>query len=119
MAKGNTPQIAPAAAALQVGIAAGDNRSFPMIIARRFLISGRVQGVGYRFFVQDHAAVEGVHGFVRNLPDGRVEAVVEGDDASVVRVERALRRGPSAAQVEEVIVEEVAPSGRATGFSIR
>ena len=60
-----------------------------MVVARRFLISGRVQGVGFRYFVQDHAAVEGLHGYVRNLPDGRVEAVAEGDDASMLRLERA------------------------------
>ena len=90
-----------------------------MFIARRFIVTGRVQGVGYRYYVQDHAAVEGVHGFVRNLADGSVEAVVEGDDESVLRVERALRRGPASARVEHVEVEELAPSGRATGFSVR
>jgi len=90
-----------------------------MIIARRFIISGRVQGVGFRFFVQDHAAVEGVHGFVRNLPDGTVEVLIEGDDESVLRVERALRRGPSSARIDDVEVQEVPSSGRATGFSIR
>jgi acylphosphatase len=90
-----------------------------MIVAKRFIVTGRVQGVGFRYFVQDHAAVEGVHGFVRNLADGRVEAVVEGDDESVLRVERAIRRGPPSAQVERVDVEAVAPTGRATGFSVR
>ena len=90
-----------------------------MIVAKRFLVSGRVQGVGFRWFVQDHAAAEGVHGYVRNLPDGRVEALVEGDDEAVLRVERALRRGPSGADVEQVAVEPVVPSGRATGFSIK
>ena len=45
-----------------------------MLVAKRFLIAGRVQGVGFRFFVEHRAAVEGVHGWVRNLPDGRVEA---------------------------------------------
>ena len=90
-----------------------------MIVAKRFLISGRVQGVGFRFFVQEHAAVEGVHGFVRNLADRRVEVVVEGDDESVLRVERALRRGPAGAHVEQVVVDNVVPTGRATGFSIR
>jgi acylphosphatase len=90
-----------------------------MIVAKRFLISGRVQGVGFRYFAQDHAAVEGVHGYVRNLPDGRVEALVEGDQESVLRVERALRRGPPAARIDDVTVEEMATSGRATGFSIR
>lgn len=90
-----------------------------MIVAKRFVVSGRVQGVGFRYFVQDHAAVEGVHGFVRNLGDGRVEAVIEGDDESVRRVERAIRRGPPAARVEHVEVHDVPASGRATGFSIR
>jgi len=90
-----------------------------MIVAKRFLVSGRVQGVGFRWFVQDHAAAEGVHGWVRNLPDGRVEALVEGDDQAVLRVERALRRGPAGADVEQVVVEAAVPSGRATGFSIK
>jgi acylphosphatase len=90
-----------------------------MVVARRILVSGRVQGVGFRYFVQDHAAVEGVHGYVRNLPDGRVEAYIEGDEESVLRVERALRRGPSGARVDDVVVEEAAPSGRATGFFVR
>jgi acylphosphatase len=90
-----------------------------MIVAKRYLVSGRVQGVGFRYYLQDHAAVEGVHGYVRNLPDGRVEALVEGDDESVLRVERALRRGPAGARVDDVIVETAVPSGRATGFSVR
>lgn len=90
-----------------------------MIVARRFVISGRVQGVGFRMFAHDQAAVEGVHGYVRNLPDGRVEVQVEGDDESVLRVERALRRGPPASRIDDVIVEIVVPAGRATGFSIR
>jgi acylphosphatase len=90
-----------------------------MIVAKRFIVSGRVQGVGFRYFVQDHAAVEGAHGFVRNLSDGTVEAVVEGDDESVLRVERAIRRGPPGARIERVDVENVAPTGRASGFSVR
>lgn len=90
-----------------------------MIIAKRLLVSGHVQGVGFRFFVQERAAVEGLHGWVRNLPDGRVEALLEGDDESVARVERAIGRGPAGARVDRVIVEDVSPSRRATGFSIR
>ena len=90
-----------------------------MIVARRYFITGRVQGVGFRFFAEAQASVEGVHGYVRNLPDGRVEALVEGDEESVERVERALRRGPSGSRIESVDVEAVPPSGRATGFSIR
>lgn len=90
-----------------------------MIVARRFLIGGRVQGVGFRVFAQAAAAREGVHGFVRNLADGRVEATVEGDQESVDRVELALRRGPAGAVVESFDVEPAAPSYRATGFFIR
>ena len=90
-----------------------------MLVARRFLISGRVQGVGFRFFVEGRAAAEGVHGWVRNLADGRVEALLEGDREAVDRVESALWRGPAGASVERVDVEDQAPSGRATGFSIR
>jgi acylphosphatase len=90
-----------------------------MIVARRFLIGGRVQGVGFRMFAGARAAVEGVHGYVQNLPDGRVEALVEGDDEAVDRVELALRRGPPGAEVESFIVEILAPTLRATGFSTR
>ena len=90
-----------------------------MIVAKRFFVSGRVQGVGFRYFVQDHAAAEGVHGYARNLPDGRVEVFVEGDDESVARVERAVRRGPAHAHIDKVVVEAAVSSGRATGFSIK
>jgi acylphosphatase len=90
-----------------------------MLVARRVLVNGRVQGVGCRFFVEARAAAEGIHGWVRNLADGRVEALLEGDEESVDRVESALRRGPSGALVEDVAVDIVTPSGRATGFSIR
>jgi len=88
-----------------------------MIVARRFLIGGRVEGVGFRMFDAARAAAEGVHGYIKNLPDGRVEAVVEGDEEAVDRVELALRRGPSHAHVESVTVESVEPTRRATGFS--
>lgn len=90
-----------------------------MIVARRFLIGGRVQGVGFRMFAAARAAAEGVHGYIQNLDDGRVEALVEGDDASVNRIELALRRGPAHAQVDSFVVEDVAPTHRATGFSTR
>lgn len=82
-----------------------------MRVARRFVISGRVQGVGFRWFTQDAAAREGVTGWVRNLPDGRVEALVEGDEESVIRVERALRAGPRGARVQTVQVESEEPGG--------
>jgi acylphosphatase len=90
-----------------------------MIVARRFLIGGRVQGVGFRMFAAARAAAEGVHGYVQNLPDGRVEAFVEGDEESVDRMELALSRGPSHAQVDSFVVESVEPTRRPTGFSTR
>jgi acylphosphatase len=90
-----------------------------MLVARRLLISGRVQGVGFRYFVETRALAEGVHGWVRNLDDGRVEALIEGDRESVERVELAARRGPPLAQVEGVVTEIAVPSGRAAGFRVR
>jgi acylphosphatase len=90
-----------------------------MQIANRYLISGRVQGVGFRAFAERQAAVEGLHGWVRNLADGRVEVLFEGDAEAVARAEAKLRRGPAGAQIDDVAVDALAPSGRATGFAIR
>lgn len=90
-----------------------------MLIARRYVVSGWVQGVGFRFFAEEAARREGLHGYVRNLPDGRVETMVEGDAEAVIRFERAIRNGPRGARVDRVETEELAPTGRATGFSIR
>jgi acylphosphatase len=90
-----------------------------MLVARRLLIGGRVQRVGFRFFAEERAAIEGVHGWIRNLPDGRVEAYLEGDREAVDRVEGALRRGPAGARVDSVTVDDQVPTGRATGFSAR
>ena len=90
-----------------------------MKIARRFVIAGRVQGVGFRWFTHDAAAREGIHGWVRNLADGRVEVVAEGDAESMTRLEAAIRRGPGQARVEQVEVEDHAPEGRVAGFHIK
>ena len=80
-----------------------------MRVARRFLVSGRVQGVGFRYFVFDAARREGLAGSVRNLDDGRVEAIAEGEAEAVTRFERAIRHGPSRARVEHVNVEDIDP----------
>jgi len=90
-----------------------------MRVRRRFVIAGRVQGVGFRWFAHDAAAREGVDGWVRNLPDGRVEAEIEGDLEAVDRVEAALRHGPTGSRVEDVTADERQPDGRRTGFSIK
>ena len=89
-----------------------------MRIARRFVISGRVQGVGFRWFTKDIAVHEGVTGWVRNLPDGRVEALVEGDAEAVTRVERQLHQGPPGARVQTVNTITEEPSGAYRSFSI-
>jgi acylphosphatase len=90
-----------------------------MRVARRFKVSGRVQGVGFRYFALDAARREGVHGYVTNHDDGTVEAVAEGEAESVERFERALRRGPSRSRVEHVRVDESEPGGLQAGFEIR
>jgi acylphosphatase len=90
-----------------------------MLVARKFTISGRVQRVGFRWFSIDAAAREGVTGWVQNLPDGRVEVLVEGDADAVERFERAVRRGPASARVDSVDTDILAPTGRFHGFSTR
>ena len=89
-----------------------------MRVARRFLVSGRVTGVGFRYYAQEVARREGLTGTVRNLPDGRLEAIAEGDEESLTRFEMALRRGPSHARVEHVEVDAIPVSARYLGFSI-
>ena len=82
-------------------------------------MSGRVQGVGFRYFAQDAARREGLHGYVTNRDDGTVEALAEGEAEAVERFERALRRGPSRSRVEHVMVQHDEPSALAGGFVIR
>jgi acylphosphatase len=69
---------------------------------RHYLISGRVQGVGYRRFVQREASRLGLRGKVRNLRDGRVEACVDGDVAKIAELDSLLAEGPSFSQVKSV-----------------
>jgi acylphosphatase len=71
-----------------------------MVVARHLSISGRVQGVFFRAWAREQAERRGVKGWVRNCPDGHVEAHVEGDDAAVEQMIECLRQGPPAAQVE-------------------
>ena len=70
-------------------------------------VSGRVQGVGFRYFVGRHADTHQLHGYARNLADGRVEFLLQGDKVSVQRVLEQIHRGPSYANVTDVEVEEV------------
>jgi acylphosphatase len=84
----------------------------------RLLISGRVQGVAYRYACEEVAVARGVAGWVRNLPDGRVEAELEGPDADVEAVIAWCRQGPAMAWVESVEVSALTTTGEA-GFRIR
>ena len=86
--------------------------------AYRYLVTGRVQGVGYRYFVLREAERLGVAGFTRNLSDGRVEVVAEGSDEVLDELESGLRRGPSFAAVNGVDRAPIPPRGDA-GFHIR
>jgi acylphosphatase len=90
-----------------------------MIVARRYVIGGRVQGVGFRYFTEAAAAREGILGWVRNTPDGRVEVSAEGDAEALERFERSLRHGPPHARVESVEVDDTFPTGREAGFTIK
>jgi acylphosphatase len=86
--------------------------------ARKFLIRGDVQGVGYRFFAQRAAAQHQVVGYVRNRPDGTVEAVAEGSANNVEEFKKDLVTGPqwaTVAQVEEINLD---PTGLYSSFRI-
>jgi len=88
------------------------------LAAYRYLIRGRVQGVGYRYFALREAESLGVAGFVRNLPDGSVEVVAEAAEQALGRFEDRLRAGPSFSDVSGVERTPLTPRG-ALGFHIR
>jgi acylphosphatase len=90
-----------------------------MLVARRFVLTGHVQGVGFRFFAENAARVEGLSGWVQNHPNGSVEVVAEGDREAIERFEMRLRRGPARARIERIVVDDEVPSGRSQGFSVR
>jgi acylphosphatase len=74
--------------------------------ARRWFISGRVQGVGYRYFAQRSAAALGLSGYARNLDDGRVEVYAVGAEAKLSELAGALRKGPAWSDVRAVQEQE-------------
>ena len=78
--------------------------------ARRGIVRGRVRGVGYRFFAERAARELDVRGWVRNLPDGTVETLAEGEDEAVARYFERLRQGPRGSRVEAVVEEEASAS---------
>jgi acylphosphatase len=89
-----------------------------MLEAKRYVVSGRVQGVGFRFFVHDRAVHENLTGWVRNQPNRTVEVVAQGDAESLLRFEMALRRGPAGARVDDVAVDREPVTASFTTFQI-
>ena len=89
-----------------------------MLVGRRYIVKGRVQRVGFRFFVEHAAQREGIQGYVRNQHDGSVEIVAEGDAEALQRFEMAVRRGPAGARVDDVDTIAVEPSSRFAGFRV-
>jgi acylphosphatase len=83
-------------------------------VRRHLWIAGRVQGVWFREGARAEAQALGVTGFVRNLPDGRVEAALEGPPAAVAAVEAWCRAGPPRARVTTVEAHDERPAGAST-----
>ncbi len=88
------------------------------MIARRFIVKGRVQGVGFRYFAQRAARQAGVAGTVRNLADGTVEAIAEGAPTAVADFKAALEQGPSYGHVTQVDEISMQPTGRYSEFDV-
>ena len=89
-----------------------------MRVARKYLVSGEVQGVGYRFFAQRVAARHQVVGYVRNLADGRVEVVAEGAPENVESLKDDLAAGPEFGHVEQVEELNLEPTNLYVSFRI-
>ncbi len=94
-----------------------DSAADPLVRAH-ILVSGRVQGVGYRAFAYRVAATQGLTGGVRNLDDGRVELDVEGRQSAIRELLVQLKAGPPAARVADIQTEWKPPTRRCADFSI-
>jgi acylphosphatase len=86
--------------------------------ARRFVVRGRVQGVGFRWFVEREAHILGIAGWVRNNPDGGVEVLAQGTRDQLSGLHSRLREGPRAARVDAVEESEARPARNITSFRI-
>ncbi|MGH8428595.1 MAG: acylphosphatase [Gammaproteobacteria bacterium] len=89
------------------------------LIGRRIRISGRVQGVGFRYATAERARNLGLGGYARNLPDGQVEILACGTETAVSELVEWVHRGPPMARVHEVAVEHAACEEMPMGFAIR
>ena len=88
------------------------------MVARRFIIDGQVQGVGFRYFALRAAARHQVKGTVRNLPGGQVEVIAEGERDAMEEFKKDLATGPTLAQVTSLDESDLAPTGRYHEFRI-
>jgi acylphosphatase len=88
------------------------------IQAKRFVVRGRVQGVGFRWFVEREAHMLGIAGWVRNNHDGSVEVLAQGTRDQLAGLHSRLREGPRAARVDAVEVSEAAPANGLNSFRI-
>jgi acylphosphatase len=88
------------------------------IYTRHYSVIGRVQGVGFRWFVEREARILGVHGWVRNRADGTVEVLAAGTNEQLNALYKKLREGPRASRVDDVEVEETAPLSDLKTFRI-
>jgi len=91
----------------------------PRIRSVRGFVAGRVQGVGFRYFVRRRAENAGLGGFVRNLADGRVEFLLQGEPRAVDAVIEQIRVGPPHARVNELLAEDDQQAPLEAGFTIR
>ena len=88
------------------------------IEARRFVVRGRVQGVGFRWFVEREAHILGIAGWVRNNHDGGVEVLAQGTHHQLSGLQSRLREGPRAARVDDVQASEARPVDGLSTFRI-
>ena len=86
-----------------------ESRTKPDLLCRRYVVRGRVQGVGFRFFVEREAQMLGIAGWVRNNPDGTVEVLAMGTREQLMGLRGRLRDGPRAARVDGVDESEARP----------
>ena len=111
--KKNTETLPPLGTSVKVTIEVNQK------MQRYILISGVVQGVGFRHFTRQNAMRLGVRGYAKNLPNGKVEVVAEGDKATLDEFVKILWKGPPASRVEDVKVEARPHSGEYTSFGVK
>jgi len=90
-----------------------------MIVRAHVFLTGQVQGVSFRSNTRAQASIRGISGWVKNLPDGRVESVMEGDKDSVESLLEFCRKGPPGSSVNNIKIEWEKPRGDSGGFDIK